>query len=248
MMTIDLPPLPPDARTVMLFDASKPASEKRFTVINLDGPTPTVVMHTTVAHGTGSDPDGDGVIERFSNAPNSNATSLGTYRVAEPYHSDKWNSIAYRLDGLDPTNSNARQRAVVFHPSRYVRDDYAGRSWGCPAISFDDFNTLRKVADLANAYIVIHTQEKTSHWLNYNLENPTCSMPTSMTASLQPQPVETPTPFAWSARSPVLNPMPQPQTTMETMPFTWPAWEDTPKLCAYASNWGLTPTRRTDMG
>ena len=248
MMTIDLPPLPPDARTVMLFDASKPATEKRFTVINLDGPVPTVLMHTTVAHGTGSDPDGDGVIERFSNQPNSNATSLGTYRVAEPYHSDKWNSIAYRLDGLDATNSNARQRAVVFHPSRYVREDYAGRSWGCPAISFDDFNTLRAVADLANAYIVIHTDAMSSGWLHYNLESPTCNMPTSTTVSSQPQQVEILQLFDWRAQSLVLSQTPPPQTSMETTPSIWPVWADTPKLCVSSSTWGQIPTPRTTLG
>ncbi|WP_448670422.1 murein L,D-transpeptidase catalytic domain-containing protein [Pseudoxanthomonas mexicana] len=105
MTAIDLPPLPPDAQVVMLFDASQPASAKRFTVVSLDGPVPEIVMRTTVAHGVGSDPNNDGLVERFSNEPNSLATSLGQYKVAEPYFSDKWQSTAYRLDGLDPTNA-----------------------------------------------------------------------------------------------------------------------------------------------
>jgi hypothetical protein len=41
-----------------------------------------------------------------------------------------------RLDGLEDTNSNVRDRAVVLHPSRAVNDGNGkqGRSWGCPAI------------------------------------------------------------------------------------------------------------------
>lgn len=251
MTAIDLPPLPPEAKTVMLFDASKSASEKRFTVVNLDGPTPTIVLHTTVAHGVGSDPDGDGVIERFSNEANSLATSLGRYKVAESYFSDKWESTAYRLDGLDPTNSNARNRAVVLHPSRYVRSDYAGRSWGCPALSFEDFHTLQKVADLRNAYIVIYTAEQTSAWLHYNLENPICTIPQT-----NPSTNELTTNF-FTARSevtwPVFNPLlpvelfPMPPQPMETTPFTWLAHSDTPMLCLTSSPWEPTPMRRTTM-
>lgn len=42
-----------------------------------------------------------------------------------------------RLDGLSPTNSNVRARAVVIHGADYVEDADVkpGRSWGCPAVS-----------------------------------------------------------------------------------------------------------------
>ncbi len=243
MTAIDLPPLPPDARVVMLFDASQPATAQRFTVVDLDGPVPQVVMRTTVAHGVGSDPDGDGVVERFSNQPNSLATSLGQYKVAEPYFSDKWQSTAYRLDGLDPTNSNARSRAVVLHPSRYVREDYAGRSWGCPALSFEDFKALRAQVDLTNAYLVIHNGQD-GGWLHFNLENPVCVIP-SITTSKLPSvatwvPSDTFMPTTSQKRS-----TPTAATVMATMPSTMQPDTGTPMWCKTSSSWGQTQWLRT---
>lgn len=251
MIAIDLPPLPPDAQTVMLFDASRPATDKRFTVVNLSGPVPTVVLHTTVAHGTGSDTNADGVIERFSNDLNSKATSLGRYKVAEPYYSDKWQSVAYRLDGLDATNSRARERAVVLHPSKYVREDYAGRSWGCPALSFDDFNTLQEVANLQSAFIVIYTADQTDGWLHFNLQEPICTPMTNPADLAIQQQIRIfsmpPAVATWldvSAPS-MMEHSPMPQLTKETPPFTWPVRSDTASLCPTWSAWESTPTLRT---
>lgn len=247
MTAIDLPPLPPDAQVVMLFDASQPASAKRFTVVSLDGPVPEIVMRTTVAHGVGSDPDNDGMVERFSNEPNSLATSLGQYKVAEPYFSDKWQSTAYRLDGLDPTNSNARARAVVLHPSRYVRGDYAGRSWGCPALSFEDFEVLRAKVGLTNAYLVIHRSGTAEGWLHFNLENPICLTPSTATSMPQPQETWPPsvTPIQQS-RAETLRPMAE--TMKATTRSIWPHEVATPMWCGGSSTWGWTQWLRTTMG
>ena len=61
-------------------------------------------------------------------------SSLGAYMTAE-YYSGK-HGTSMRLDGLQPTNSNARSRAVVMHEADYVRPglDPIGRSLGCPAV------------------------------------------------------------------------------------------------------------------
>ncbi len=95
-----------------------------------------------VAHGEGSDPDNDGFAQYFSNIPNSHMSSLGSYLIQEKYVGKYGESL--RLDGLEETNDNARARAIVLHPSNYVKDTRPkqGRSWGCPAIPYKWIQTV----------------------------------------------------------------------------------------------------------
>lgn len=92
-----------------------------------------------VAHGSGSDPHQTGFVERFSNAFNSNASSEGAF-LTEDYYVGK-HGRSQRLIGLDPTNSNALERAVVIHSAWYANEDMIrthgklGRSQGCFAVS-----------------------------------------------------------------------------------------------------------------
>lgn len=88
-----------------------------------------------VAHGRGSDPDHDGWATRFSNVDGSKMSSLGAYVTGRIYFGK--HGMSLRLDGLDPSNSHARERAIVIHGASYVSDDrrVLGRSWGCPAIA-----------------------------------------------------------------------------------------------------------------
>jgi L,D-transpeptidase catalytic domain len=121
---------------VGVVDFSLPSSKPRFFLVNLsDGD----VKSYLVAHGRGSDPDHSGRLEHFSNAPHSNATSAGAYRTGSAYVGAHGPSI--RLDGLDPTNSNAASRAIVVHSAWYVsrtmveRMGMLGRSEGCFAVA-----------------------------------------------------------------------------------------------------------------
>jgi L,D-transpeptidase catalytic domain/Rv2525c-like, glycoside hydrolase-like domain len=91
------------------------------------------------AHGMGSEgPTDDGFASVFSNRPGSNCTSLGVYLCAETYHGK--HGFSMRLDGLQPTNSNARARAIVVHGANYVSPEFItltgriGRSDGCLAV------------------------------------------------------------------------------------------------------------------
>lgn len=88
-----------------------------------------------VSHGRGSDINHDGYAEKFSNVEGSHTSSLGFYLTAETYQGSHGYSL--RLDGLSPTNSRARERAIVIHGARYVQDREViqGRSWGCPAVA-----------------------------------------------------------------------------------------------------------------
>jgi hypothetical protein len=117
-------------------DFSLPSRAPRFHVVNLaDGS----VRSHLVAHGRGSDPSHTGWLERFSNEPRSNATSAGAYRTGSMYVGTHGRSM--RLDGLDPTNSNALSRAIVVHGAWYVSEEMIrfsgvlGRSQGCFAVA-----------------------------------------------------------------------------------------------------------------
>ena len=117
-------------------DFSLPSRAPRFHVVNLaDGK----VRSHLVAHGRGSDPAHTGWLERFSNEPRSNATSAGAYRTGSLYLGAHGRSV--RLEGLDPTNSNALSRAIVVHGAWYVNEGMIGhsgmlgRSQGCFAVA-----------------------------------------------------------------------------------------------------------------
>ena len=116
-------------------DFSKHSGKERLFVVNME--TGAVQPHV-VAHGSGSDPGNTGYATRFSNVNNSNESSLGYYVTGETYNGKHGNSL--RLDGVSPTNSNVRSRAIVVHGADYVSEGRAkqGRSWGCFALPEPD--------------------------------------------------------------------------------------------------------------
>ena len=88
-----------------------------------------------VAHGRGSDPDYDGMADRFSNIEGSKMSSLGAYVTGKTYHGA--HGLSLKLKGLSPQNDLAEQRLIVIHGVDYVHADRSvlGRSWGCPALA-----------------------------------------------------------------------------------------------------------------
>ncbi len=124
--------LPPDADMVIVVDMGKPSNTERAVIYTIEDGIPVIHSKTITSHGKGSDANNDGIADKFSNVPNSLATSLGTYRIAEQYYGKY--GLSFRLDGLDPTNSNARSRAIVIHEASYVTKSRVGRSFGCIAL------------------------------------------------------------------------------------------------------------------
>jgi hypothetical protein len=124
----------------VIADFAAHSSLPRFHFANLEAGT---VTSYRVAHGTGSDPEHDGMLKWFSNVNGSNATSRGAYVSWEWYKGRYGTSI--RLGGLDPDNSNALDRAIVMHAADYARPEHVdrwgrlGRSNGCFAMAPDDF-------------------------------------------------------------------------------------------------------------
>lgn len=121
-------------------DFGMPSTEKRMFLVNLQSGE---VNRYFVAHGQGS---GKLYAEQFSNKDGSHKSSLGLYVVQGTYVGKHGTSLY--LDGLEKSNSNARDRNIVIHAANYVSQKfinamgYLGRSHGCPALNPNDFKAV----------------------------------------------------------------------------------------------------------
>ena len=119
-----------------MVDFSARSNAMRFQLVDIASGR--IAASWLVAHGRGSDPDNSGWLERFSNRPGSNASSRGSFLIANSYVGKHGRSR--RLIGLDPENNLAFERAIVIHGAQYVDRDMAlqsgrvGRSLGCFAV------------------------------------------------------------------------------------------------------------------
>jgi len=116
-----------------------------------------IVQKAIVAHGEGSVVSNSNNLQ-FSNIDGSHQSSLGKYEIRESYNG-KFGK-AYRLDGLDETNSNARPRSIVLHSYYCVSDkesiNPACLSFGCPMLSKDAFNETAKYIDQSRRPIILY--------------------------------------------------------------------------------------------
>jgi hypothetical protein len=122
------------AARLAVIDYSKPSTEPRMWVFDLDRELLLYAEH--VAHGRGS---GENFARAFSNRDGSYQSSLGLFATADTYIGG--NGYSLRMDGLEPGfNDRARGRAIVMHGAPYVdplqalRQGRLGRSLGCPAL------------------------------------------------------------------------------------------------------------------
>lgn len=133
---------------VAIADFGLHSAHKRFHFVDLVNNR---VESFHVSHGDGSDPDHDGWLKWYSNLEGSHCTSKGAYMTRSWYVGKFGTSI--RLDGLDPTNSNALPRAIVMHQAAYARPEHIdrygrlGRSNGCFAMGPEQFD--RALIELA---------------------------------------------------------------------------------------------------
>lgn len=130
-------------------DFSQASRESRFHIVDLRQGR---VESHRVAHGRGSDRGHTGWLEEFSNDFGSNATSNGAYRTADFYHGKY--GLSMRLHGLDWSNNNALDRAIVVHQAWYAEADMIdvhgklGRSEGCFAFARDShFEVMRTLGE-----------------------------------------------------------------------------------------------------
>ncbi|KQT18214.1 hypothetical protein ASG31_05655 [Chryseobacterium sp. Leaf404] len=116
-----------------------------------------ILQSAIVSHGSGSNSRVYGDL-KFSNTENSYQSSLGKYEIKESY-SGKFGK-SYRLDGLDQTNSNARNRAIVIHALDCVPDEESDApsclSLGCPMLSPKAFKETAKHIDSSEKTIILY--------------------------------------------------------------------------------------------
>lgn len=122
---------------LVLIDYTKPSTEERFCVVDLEQKK--VLYRSHVAHGRRS---GDNYAVFFSNKPGSYKSSLGFFRTGTTYYGK--NGYSLYLNGLqEGVNDKARERAIVIHGADYAdpivlhSQKRLGRSLGCPALPPD---------------------------------------------------------------------------------------------------------------
>lgn len=141
----------PNKNYLVIINFKLHSSKERFYLIDMNSGN---VESYLTANGKNSDPDFDGYATRFSNKPNSEMSSQGFYLTAETYIGH--NGLSLALDGLSPTNSNARNRSIVIHGASYVTPgDLIGRSWGCPAL---DLRYYQEVINLIQGGVLIYAE------------------------------------------------------------------------------------------
>lgn len=132
-----------------------PSNKFRFFIYDLKNNK--ILEKAIVAHGSGSVVKGTNELT-FSNTENSYQSSLGKYEIGSSYIG-KFGK-AYRLKGLDKTNSNALKRAIVLHPYYCISDvetkELACLGLGCPMLSPNFFKVAEKYIDASKKPIILY--------------------------------------------------------------------------------------------
>lgn len=124
-----------------IIDFSQPSDQKRAYIYDLKNQR--LIYQKRVAHGmkTGTDK-----AKYFSNRSGSHQSSFGAYVTSHTYHGKF--DLALRLEGMEYSNSQANARGIVVHAAQYATEKFLksngrlGRSFGCPAFPFKDFEEI----------------------------------------------------------------------------------------------------------
>ena len=147
-----------NTRRALMMDLGRHYGRRRFVVLDFQQNR---VLHSFPAsHGSGSALSHvRSAYAKCSNEDGSNLSSIGKCLIAERY--EGCYGVAYRLDGLEESNSALRERCVVLHGWRYTTSFPVYHlptvgSWGCPVLSR---RAMRKVDE------ILQREERVVMWL-----------------------------------------------------------------------------------
>ena len=141
-------------RYCFLLDMRLHSGLKRFFVYDLTKNT--IAFSGLVAHGSCED---EFLIQaKFSNKPGGGCSSIGVYKVGCSYYGQY--GKAYKLYGLENSNSNAFKRAVVLHsyscvPDQEIYPKPLCNSSGCAMVSSAFLKNLSSLIDKSNKPILL---------------------------------------------------------------------------------------------
>ena len=147
-----------NTRVALMMDLGRHSGRRRFVVWDFQQGR---ALHSFPAsHGSGSALSHvRSAYAKCSNEDGSHLSSVGKCLIAERYEGRY--GVAYRLDGLEESNSALRERCVVLHGWRYTTSfpiyplPTVG-SWGCPVLSR---RAMRKVDE------ILQREERVALWL-----------------------------------------------------------------------------------
>jgi len=137
-----------------LVDMKKNSGENRFYVYDLKNNQ--IIHKALVTHGS----CGNSFFSKteFGNTVGCNCTSLGKYKIGKKYYGRF--GLAYKLHGLESSNSRAFERFVVLHSHSCVPDKEVSPfpiclSNGCPTVSPNFLQILSGYIDKSNQPILL---------------------------------------------------------------------------------------------
>lgn len=139
---------------IFYVDLSKPSGDYRFFVLDIKNRK---MLDAGLACNGVTDKQGNPI---YSNRPGSNASSKGLYKVGYSYKGRF--GKAYKLHGLNQTNSNAFARAVVLHSysgvPRWSIPSRLFNSQGCPTVNPKFLKELGKRIEQSRKPVLLYIQ------------------------------------------------------------------------------------------
>lgn len=147
-----------NTQTGFLLDMSLESGKNRFFIADLQKDS--ILDAGLVTHGRCNQNWLSG--RKYSNTVGSGCTSLGRYKIAQSYQGKF--GLAYKLHGLDSTNSNAFKRFVVLHAHECVPDKETFplplcQSDGCPTVSPAFLQKLKAIIDTSPQPVILWIYE-----------------------------------------------------------------------------------------
>ncbi len=143
-----------NTNTCFLIDMSLPAGKNRFFVYDVKKDS--ILNYGLVAHGSCN----YSFLEtaKFSNEPGCGCSALGKYKVGYKYQGRF--GMAYKLYGLDSSNSNAFERNIVLHSYYLVPDKEVNplpicNSLGCAMVSPNYLKVLAAKIDASKKPVLL---------------------------------------------------------------------------------------------